>query len=252
VNALAASTFRRSVALTFTLFTIQSCTHVVIPSGGAWSKSPSDDVQIVRAYARVKSVLSCDSFRRWIMPMRFLSSPDGSIVSGLEVMSSAEFGLRFEIRAGLIGEQHFLFGLVGPQAATSLGGPIVISDVRISDRDYLVNTVAHESTHVESSANGGFRFADQGHDDVTRPWLASYAFGDLVQCFAESMNVASAEACFDTMINAVPLGGPNPTRRQRRCDVATDNPSVLKIRELATTWSYCATGRWSEPEQERP
>lgn len=79
-----------------------------------------------------------------------------------------------------------------------------------ADVAYLVNTVAHEVTHLLGDGKGdcgcqgsdGPLYADGGYSNAHVPWLVSYAIGDLAQCFdAADGDSAKAEVCFASTVN---------------------------------------------------
>jgi hypothetical protein len=104
------------------------------------------------------------------------------------------------------------------QGATSSGrcGEIRINEDRVDQPQYLVNTIAHEVTHVigtygkdagtcrcKEGGNDSPRYIDTpDHPISAEVWLVSYALGDLAQCFHMHNGDAKAtEQCFEGMVN---------------------------------------------------
>lgn len=78
----------------------------------------------------------------------------------------------------------------------------------------MTNTVAHENTHYLGLGAAGDNdcdgkksdnsfFTDGDYSDLTMPWLVSYSFGDLAQCFADKDGVKDAVlTCFEQRIDS--------------------------------------------------
>ena len=108
-------------------------------------------------------------------------------------------------------------------------------DVEILQRrvlsDTLVDTIAHENTHV-ANVDGKCtpRYLDGDYSQAELPWLVSYGIGDLVQCFASSgADADRTDECFRQTVNA--------TARCRTyeqcCSGGAISQNVQHARELA-------------------
>ena len=122
------------------------------------------------------------------------------------------------------------FGFAGKTTAeTTACSRIDISGPNVRNDLYLVNTVAHENTHwlgskpvFCSAPNKESFFEDGDYSDMTKPWLVSYAFGDLVECFVAAQGDETATAaCFEHTID-----GSCESRRKGECCVRGQNGGV--------------------------
>ncbi len=126
--------------------------------------------------------------------------------------------------------QIFMGGTI---ADTDVCGVIRIDEKHIDDVEHMVNTIAHESTHVIGDSVGligcvvrpgqqlGYAFTDNGYDDATKVWLVSYTIGDLAQCFYSSTATNEDFAgCFDRTIDRQKYA-PGERLRQECCASAT-------------------------------
>jgi hypothetical protein len=109
-------------------------------------------------------------------------------------------------------------------AHTAACGTIAINSHLISTDTYLINTVAHENTHYVGLGAGDLgcggpgrpesRFKDGDYTNVTMPWLVSYAFGDLAECFrGGGGDRTETLACMEHRIN----GSRRSCRRFEEC-----------------------------------
>ncbi|HEX8437960.1 hypothetical protein [Archangium sp.] len=53
----------------------------------------------------------------------------------------------------------------------------------IKTKSELINTVAHELTHLVPTPQGIQRYQDDGHGDCTETYLVSYRLGDMAACY---------------------------------------------------------------------
>lgn len=111
----------------------------------------------------------------------------------------------------------------------------------------LVNTVAHENTHVIGAAVGDgtvchctgtsdYAYSDTpDHPVDAEVWMVSYGLGDLAQCFHESKGDREKTwACFDTHVDGKPMD-----RIAVECSPASSVPKKV-LDELRRAAHHCA------------
>lgn len=153
-------------------------------------------------------------------------------------------------RTGLIGRAHvpFLTGSAYAETTSCVhpSSPLRCGSIKLNrkklslDTSLLVNTIAHEVTHVIGDGEGPCgcigagapRFMDDGHTDETKVWLVSYTLGDLAQCFDQHGGDSSASTrCLDRTLNRWPCN-----RRVVECCATGSEPNVLKRLREASNW----------------
>jgi hypothetical protein len=85
----------------------------------------------------------------------------------------------------------------------------------------LINTLAHELTHLVRGPDGAQRYIDDGRQPCEEAALVSYRFGDLAQCFFEA---AGSDVEFIGCANSTVNG----RRVQRAALLATCEVDVWK------------------------
>jgi hypothetical protein len=115
---------------------------------------------------------------------------------------------------------------------------ITLNSHYVEDTSALINTVAHENTHIIGrgtlldGCTGPDRekwlYTDtgEGKTAATIPWLVSYAFGDLAQCFVDKQRDAAAtKKCMDGRIDMAPA-----CRPKQECCGEPETPNLKAIR----------------------
>lgn len=134
----------------------------------------------------------------------------------------------------------------GPTTAdTATCGATRILRRKIGSVDALIDTIAHENTHRVPHENDGLckydgsqtpEFTDTPPTADAKPWLVSYAIGDLAQCYYHyGHDPEKAMTCFENDVDDA-----DHCRVYDECCVETDSPAVLAIRARAP---WCAPYR---------
>lgn len=114
-------------------------------------------------------------------------------------------------------------------AETAACGTVDVLRRRVP-RPSLVDTVAHENTHLVTTVNPcEARFIDSGYTAQELPWLVSYGIGDLAQCFASSGgDAARTSQCYEQTVNA-----DRACRVEQQCCMDDAPTNVMKARAAA-------------------
>jgi hypothetical protein len=110
---------------------------------------------------------------------------------------------------------------------------------KIADVASLINTVAHENTHIPGMGGGPLgcdgdgaemnRFTDTPPEASATTWLVSYVIGDLAECYYTSnRDPQQTMACFEHDVDEA-----GHTRLYRECCAKTNSAVVHSIREQA-------------------
>jgi hypothetical protein len=123
-------------------------------------------------------------------------------------------------------------------AETAACGTVDVLRRRVP-RPSLINTVAHENTHLAKLAGQcESRFVDGDYTTQELPWLVSYGLGDLVQCFASSGGDANRTSqCYEQIV-----GAERACRLEQQCCMGGTLANVAKARAAAPECRLdCAT-----------
>jgi hypothetical protein len=115
-----------------------------------------------------------------------------------------------------------------------------INWANVTNVSSMVNTLAHENTHILGRGSAGINdcdggpevrtwfFTDGDYTEQTKPWLVSYAFGDLAQCFSDEDGVAEdVLTCFEQRID----GTDGFCRPYEECCLDSAPANVLAVRK---------------------
>ena len=204
----------------------------VVPRIPSWSTVKVVDGTSTRRTAVRDSVVTVaslweqDAIWTFVAGRPWLPAPDREPMCGPEVVARLRPNdpLSHEYRIGTIGFWSF-FGFPGEtNAETTACGAILVNGPNVTEGTRFVNTIAHENTHTLGSGTGPlgceppsakhvWAFQDGAYSNETKPWLVSYAFGDVAECFLETCGrQGRMEACFNRKINAA-----DSCRRKDEC-----------------------------------
>jgi hypothetical protein len=207
--------------------------------------SAADRRRLREALGELRSIFDDAAFRRRVRQARWLEAVDGELLEGGESVVAQLFE----------GEAPVFDVLVNPQGAGQWLGVdtktvataeacshLSVRPERVArwdgpSRGLLINTLAHEVTHLFAEGGclaGGAaagaeprpRYRDEGYGVCTRLFLVSYKMGDMAQCFYEER---AGGADFDSCINGRVNGGAFPPGRdrassERACEVELRRP----------------------------
>ncbi|HEU4536953.1 MAG TPA: hypothetical protein VFS00_22680 [Polyangiaceae bacterium] len=203
----------------------------------------ADRRRLREALGELRSIFDDPAFRRRVRQARWLEAVDGELLEDGESVTAQI----------LEGEAPAFDVLVNPQGAGQWLGVdtktvataeacshISVRPERVARwdgpaRGLLVNTLAHEVTHLfaeggcpsgEAAAGDAAvpRYRDEGYGECTRLFLVSYKMGDMAQCFYEER---AGGADFDACMNGRVNGGPFPPGRDR---ASSERACAAKLR----------------------
>lgn len=208
-----------------------SATHKLDHGGTVTGPSDEGDA-VVAAVKTAASVYADPEFwklveeRRWVAGLDATGSLDGKEVRArLEHVSpSAQtYAIAHVGFASFFGHWGANAETASCETARGACGRITINIAQFPwwGDNYLVNTVAHETTHTIRDGAGDCgcapedephrtRYTDTGHGRVPEAvevWLVSYAIGDLAQCYANRA-ARPVRDCFDDTLNGTRCNRP--------------------------------------------
>lgn len=166
---------------------------------------------LVEALTEVARIATDPRFQTFVAQEPFASHPGVAPAAiGNQVNHDLTQALPSEVT--FLVRSRFPWGILGIESSTTAS--TLISDQAISfatgrvdewrwgRQGLLINTLAHELTHLVRSANGAQRYIDGDREPCEEARLVSYRFGDLAQCFFEAAgsDIAFAE-CADSTVN---------------------------------------------------
>lgn len=252
-----------------------ACSGQTVPIGASGQVTGSGDEldRAVTAVGRADDVYADPRFWAMVDKRGWLAHPESTVMlDGADVRAALGHirpsNQRYSIEH--VGASWVPF-YAGAKASTShctldaarpgLCGTILINVGNMADDLYLVNTVAHETTHVIGEAGGACgcegaprdaRYRDDTDDDAAKVWLVSYALGDLAECFYLMCGDETAvDQCMHHMVN-----GRYCDRRQLECHARSPiEQNVLQQLRASrgcagvvdTKQAACGGGAWSMP-----
>lgn len=159
---------------------------------------------VMSAVLATDSVWRNEHFWALVEERKWLPSPTGMPIDGHQVAKTLRTLTPSQAQYKVKNVPSSVFRRMrGVRAMTPVCGTVSLYRHAVGDMSALVNTIIHENTHRFGDSKGQFLYSDTGHDDSTRPWLVSYALGDLAQCFYDADgNKSGTIACFNQRINA--------------------------------------------------
>lgn len=137
-------------------------------------------------------------------------------------------------------------------ASTVVCGNVTVDVKHVQALEMLVDTIAHENTHVagtgpgligcDSDAGTDYRYTDGDYDDATKVWLVSYTTGDMAECFYLDHQQGSSWTFDDCMAHIID-GQLNRGYDRRHteccaCGKSCDEEAILKaVRSASGTCS---------------
>ncbi len=209
-------------------------THPI--AGGAESQR----LALEEAVRAAEDVWSSPTFWDLVAQRTWLPGPGQAPISGATVRAALEphspAAQKYRLVA-FFGRRIYTLVYTSANAETAPGRPIDILRRRVPNPT-LLDTVAHENTHLVTAPDGKARFIDGDYTAHELPWLVSYGIGDLAQCFASSGgDPVRTIQCFDQMVNAEPA-----CRIEQQCFLPGAPAHILAARAAAPQCAAaCAT-----------
>ena len=185
--------------------------------------------EVSDAIAAADAVYKAPEFWEIVSKRVWLASPTGPPLPGssvADVLSKVEPTQRgYAITHLKWSNVPFIKGRTVAQTAPC--GNVTIDVKHIGSLEMLVNTVAHENSHVPGLGGGPIgcepesavsHFTDGDYDDATKVWLVSYGTGDLAECFYLA-KLETRRWTFDSCVAHIVDGALSPgfDRRHEEC-----------------------------------
>lgn len=179
----------------------QALDHVAIKGGSDVQKAA-----VIKAVREADAVWQSPAFWNIVEKHTWIPGPNQSPMTGSAVRAALQNhrpSFEHYRLVAYYGWNIFTVLHSSASAESSCGTPIAIRRWPVP-YPTLIDTVAHENTHVTKvGKEETCPFVDGDYTDLDLPWLVSYGIGDLTQCFSSSGgDEARTEACFEQVVNA--------------------------------------------------